>query len=238
MKNQYFGDINDYRKYGLLRVLSSDRKIKTAVCWMLTVNDGGTDGRFTEYLERPNRWRSYDPGLFDALHEIIIKREKRDVREAARAGLIERASYYSTELTDDNRNDYFLQFQKKITPSHLIFFDPDNGFEVGSVRKGKAGSRKYLFWDEVSRFFSTGASLLVYQHFPRIERKKFLTLKAKQIFAATKSQLIYAFETTRVAFFLIPQEHHLRSFRVSIEKVTDTWGDEFSIQEFHRTKAH
>jgi len=33
MKNQYFGDINDYRKYGLLRTLTGGQ-IKTAVCWM------------------------------------------------------------------------------------------------------------------------------------------------------------------------------------------------------------
>ena len=39
MKNQYFGDINDYRKYGLLRILSTYGPIKTAVCWMLTPDD-------------------------------------------------------------------------------------------------------------------------------------------------------------------------------------------------------
>ena len=34
MKNQYFGDINDYVKYGLLRVFSATHRV--AVCWMLT----------------------------------------------------------------------------------------------------------------------------------------------------------------------------------------------------------
>lgn len=33
MKNQYFGDINDYRKYGLLRVLQSTGS-KLLVAWM------------------------------------------------------------------------------------------------------------------------------------------------------------------------------------------------------------
>ncbi|HUW95833.1 MAG TPA: hypothetical protein VMW58_08590 [Anaerolineae bacterium] len=36
MKNQYFGDINDYRKYGLLRILTNLGEIKTAVCWVRT----------------------------------------------------------------------------------------------------------------------------------------------------------------------------------------------------------
>jgi hypothetical protein len=35
VKNQYFGDVNDYRKYGLLRVLTNGGEIKTFVCWML-----------------------------------------------------------------------------------------------------------------------------------------------------------------------------------------------------------
>ena len=35
MKNQYFGDINDYRKYGLLRILTNGGEVDTAVCWML-----------------------------------------------------------------------------------------------------------------------------------------------------------------------------------------------------------
>ena len=39
MKNQYFGDINDYRRNGLLRVVTSRRALETAVCWMLSPED-------------------------------------------------------------------------------------------------------------------------------------------------------------------------------------------------------
>jgi len=35
MKNQYFGDINDYRKYGLLRCFA-EAGLNIGVCWMLT----------------------------------------------------------------------------------------------------------------------------------------------------------------------------------------------------------
>ena len=44
MKNQYFGDINDYRKYELLRILTNGGGIKTAVCWMLTREDESVNG--------------------------------------------------------------------------------------------------------------------------------------------------------------------------------------------------
>lgn len=37
MKHQYVGDINDYRKYTLLRLLSSGGTNRIGVCWMLTL---------------------------------------------------------------------------------------------------------------------------------------------------------------------------------------------------------
>ena len=56
MKNQYIGDIGDYGKYGLLRFMAN-RGIKIGVNWYLTENGGSSDGRFTDYLNRPEaRW--------------------------------------------------------------------------------------------------------------------------------------------------------------------------------------
>lgn len=55
MKNQYFGDINDYHKYGLLRLLGGGGELATAVCWMLTPDDGRSDGGHTGYLHAPEK---------------------------------------------------------------------------------------------------------------------------------------------------------------------------------------
>ncbi len=44
MKNQYFGDINDYRKYGLLRSVLAASRMSLFVAWMLTEDDGSSDG--------------------------------------------------------------------------------------------------------------------------------------------------------------------------------------------------
>ena len=52
MKNQYVGDIGDYGKYGLLRFLAG-RGIKIGVNWYLTKDDESSDGKFTDYLKRP-----------------------------------------------------------------------------------------------------------------------------------------------------------------------------------------
>ncbi|MDO8501594.1 MAG: hypothetical protein Q7S20_07100 [Gemmatimonadaceae bacterium] len=50
MKHQYFGDVNDYRKYGLLRILQQASGLRLGVCWMLTPDDTRTDGKFVAYL--------------------------------------------------------------------------------------------------------------------------------------------------------------------------------------------
>jgi hypothetical protein len=43
VKVQYFGDVNDYRKFALLRLLAD--KFKIGVCWMLTEADGSGRGQ-------------------------------------------------------------------------------------------------------------------------------------------------------------------------------------------------
>ena len=55
MKNQYFGDINDYRKYGLIRALQAEAQLRALVAWMLTPNDGRRDGGLRSYLREPGR---------------------------------------------------------------------------------------------------------------------------------------------------------------------------------------
>src|SRR3954464_1849408 len=73
MKNQYFGDVNDYRKYGLLRSLVLADGLRIGVCWMLTPDDHRPDGEKTKYLNpRSERnWRSLDPILYEFLQRKV-----------------------------------------------------------------------------------------------------------------------------------------------------------------------
>ena len=66
MKNQYFGDVNDYRKYGLLRLLAH-AGLKIGVCWMLT-EDGrkgarkrnGEQRRYLGEGKQQGHWQDLD----------------------------------------------------------------------------------------------------------------------------------------------------------------------------------
>ena len=80
MKNQYFGDINDYKKYSLLRLLGGQGQIKTAICWVLTEDDNRTDGSKIKYLEQPDKWHlassrpSQSPYALDSSRESSERR--------------------------------------------------------------------------------------------------------------------------------------------------------------------
>ena len=77
MKNQWFGDINDYYKYGFLRLIGKYTNLKIGICWMLTANDGRKPN--TSYLTRPEIWRQHDPELYDFLRHHVIERSESDV---------------------------------------------------------------------------------------------------------------------------------------------------------------
>ncbi len=79
MKNQYFGDINDFKKYGILRALSDGGKIKIGVCWMLTPDNDKNEGKFISYIDKPNKWRKFDPALFDSLSYALKSLKNRNV---------------------------------------------------------------------------------------------------------------------------------------------------------------
>lgn len=234
MKNQYFGDVNDYRKYGLLRTLADEGKVKIGICWMLTDADATRHGGKTEYLKQSYKWRRYDPDLFDRL-ENCINRGARKVIEAERLGLISGAIYFKGQLktTQGERLHYFVKMFEEFTKIDLIFFDPDNGIEVPSVKLGYKKSSKYLFWREVCGAFAADHSVLIYQHFRREKRAAFIARMADEIQEHTGAKEVHALRTAHVVFFLAPQARHQGILRKLIGKVEQTWSGE--IQVFVRT---
>lgn len=231
MKNQYFGDINDYRKYGLLRLLSGGGEITTAVCWMLTPDDGRTDGRLIKYLEQPEKWRHLDPRLFDHLTELVLDQSRRDVRGIETPAILPACRFAPGLLADDAeaRAKYFETFMDIAKDCDLVFFDPDNGIEVRSKPYGRKDSSKYVYWPELIASFSAGHSLLIYQHFPRIKRERFIETKARELARKTEAREVYSFRTPNVLFVLAPQERHRESFRKRSRKVARVWASQIRV---------
>lgn len=230
MKNQYFGDINDYKKYGLLRILSNEAAIKIGVCWMLTDVDKKNDGKFIDYLNKPAQWRIFDPPLFDSLKNCFTKPQNRNILLAQTSNIIPSAVFYNNLLSDNSleRQHYFNQFLSDAAACQLIFFDPDNGLETKSKPYGKKGSHKYLYWHEILSTFKAGHSILFYQHFPRTKRAEFISEMAKDLSSRSGSEVI-SFRTSNVVFMLISQRHHLSYFQHRSDVVSKTWSSKIEI---------
>ncbi len=226
MKHQYFGDIFDYIKYGLLRQLNCYGKVSTSVCWMLTENDDRRDGRRVNFLQEPEAWRAFDPLVFDCLRTAVVDRKERNIRAVEESGLLPNTSFYSPWLTDgsDERRRYFDNFLDFSRESELVFFDPDNGLEIKSVKYGRKGASRYLFLREVCQSFSAGHSLLVYQHIPPKPRDPFIRDLTSSLIRETGSELVYVFRTQRVAFLLVPQSDQVGRFAEAASGVETKWG--------------
>lgn len=225
MKNQYFGDFNDYIKYSLIRNLSGEGDLRTSICWLLTYDEETTDGNKRKYLEQSNMWRAYDPVVFDFLSMTLEKRIKRNTQLVEKSSLLPNIEFFNDLIEDDaeKRELFFQRFSQLSHASDLIFFDPDNGLEIKSVQKGKRNSSKYVFWDEVRTFYEKGHSIMIYQHFPRQKRNKYIENvieKADQILSPGN---IITYSTPYVLFLLLIQLKHDNKLMINSKKIARSW---------------
>lgn len=228
MKEQYVGDISDYRKYALLRAFAAGGENRIGVCWMLTAPDGRTDGGKLAYLRQPERHRAFDPELFDVLAHVAAEPDRRRLESIEANDAVPGATYFNMLLSDDARDRaaYMAACQAALTATELIFFDPDNGLEV-ALRKGRKGSSKFLYLDEVAAFYGAGKSLLIYQHFPRIEREAFIGECAVRLRAVAPDAALWAFRTAHVVFLLMLHPLSPPSLAKAVRAACNCWPSDF-----------
>lgn len=215
MKNQYFGDKHDFRKYGLLRALITNTNLRLGICWMLTSNDTGNDGNFRDYLDNQNN-RQFDPILFNWLNENVnIQNRRVELLEGTEL-LGPNTVFYSPLLTDDinDRIQYMNKANDEFLHCDLVFFDPDNGMEVQSKPIGRRNSNKYLYWQEATNFYFNKKSLLIYQHFPRRNRNEFINECVNAVHNYMPRSCVHTFKTQNVLFILVC--HPLQADKIQI----------------------
>ncbi|UJA20472.1 hypothetical protein HJD18_09810 [Thermoleophilia bacterium SCSIO 60948] len=136
MKDQYVSDVNDYLKYGLLRAIvrGTPSKRTLYVCWMLTEDDQGPDGRKLGYLDDPEKFRGNDPVLFDELVRLV-RQDQRSVRSIADSPVLPAGTVFHSDIIRDDfegRSSNLRSMLERRPSKPIVFFDPDNGIEVES----------------------------------------------------------------------------------------------------------
>lgn len=169
MQNRYAGDIGDYVKLALLRQLAVKKTL--GVAWYLHPDEGhNDDGKHTNYLLDPARWRNLDPDLFDALQCVV--RNGRSVRAIWDTAVLQGRSsdeiLNSAEIPwrgrDQWRAEWFERTCSNLAEASIIFADPDNGLvDDAPSRRGKKGFGKQMPISE-AKALSEGRMAIVYHH--------------------------------------------------------------------------
>lgn len=132
MKVQYFGDVNDYRKFALLQLLADIGKFKLGVCWMLTEPDNSKQGGNRKYLEEPAEWCGYDPTLFEVLAKASASPQLSNLQRIEADGIVHGATFFNEFVPDDGtkRGSFHTRCLNALAGRDLVFFDPDNGLDI------------------------------------------------------------------------------------------------------------
>jgi len=171
MQNRYVGDIGDYVKLAILRKLARDRKLGVA-WWLFPDENHNGDGGHREYMERPEQWKRYDPGLFDAL-VLINNRKSRDVRAIEDASLLPNAVFARDKVPCDvrpfaqrpeARQEWLSGMRARFKDCDVLFLDPDNGVAPPGLKPTLQRAGKSVFAEDITALTQNDRPMIVYHH--------------------------------------------------------------------------
>lgn len=219
MQDLYIGDIGDYGKYGLLRAVTA-AGFRLGVNWYQVVPKGPgkqDDGKYTQYLEKPEDYRAYDPALFDCLAELVPHRRTIEALEKSR---LFPALFFGEPLIRAARPHWHQRALECTAGANLVFLDPDNGLETANMHRRHSAKEKHTTWQEVKDYYDRGQSVILYQHRPQMTKKAACiqgVLDFQNSFLKADHTLLleYPRYTNRYYFFFTHQAH-----RAALEETT------------------
>lgn len=233
MKDQYIADIGDYGKFALLKSFA-DNGIRIGINWYHTENDGGSDGKFIQYLDNKDNLRQLCPEVFDTLKAISMR--NRTIRGFERTNLLQSAVYYnrimdfSGSVSEKNRQrrTWMDSACDKLSTTELIFLDPDNGLLMRKSRTSH-GKEKYVLPEEVEQFYEHH-NVVYYCHKGRRKPEEWEKYKAAMLYrlpGAIPFVLTYHKGTQRSYVFLIHPKCEDRYSKI-ICNFVDKWDGIFT----------
>ena len=241
MQHRYFGDVGDYGKYGLLRVLcglTESPRLRLGVVWYLYPDESHNgDGKHLGYL-RDSRYRVCDETLYDSLRAKLLDDGGNLLAKARHLGslggemLPNDTLYYpeplffpsklSTGARRDARKKWFSGALEQTREADLVFLDPDNGIECASVSRLSRKGPKYVYWDDLKAFVDRGQSLVVYHHLNRsalhAEQVKRLLEEMRRRFPECEPFATTFRRGSGRAYFILPSTNHRLLLRERLDR--------------------
>lgn len=170
MQDRYTGDIGDFVKLALLRVLKPGRTLGVA-WWLYPDETHNGDGRHVSYLQQPAKWRDLDPHLFEGLARIV-ESGARKVSALHGASLLADTIFYDRVIPDGatpalrraNREEWFGDLKNHLSSCDLVFLDPDNGLKAAGFSLGARAAGKSVGLAQLAGLSCPGRTLIVYHH--------------------------------------------------------------------------
>ena len=216
---------------------------------------GKGDGKFIDYLCHPTAKErnliECDPFLHDKLHKIVIdEKDRRVVRvQEKESGILptdtlyhdQSLSYEPRETGDSRkhrREEWLNSALAATAKADVVFVDPDNGIAIpdnGEANQATGITKvdpyskngpKYVFMEDLNRFYCNGKSLVIYQHLTRQgkapEQIARLSEKLQESLKLPCLPLaLWYHRGTARAYFIVAQEQH----RAVLEKRLNSFKD-------------
>jgi hypothetical protein len=190
MQHRYFGDVGDFGKYGLLRILAGldgEQLLRLGVVWYLYPDEAhNADGKYVHYLQKNDpAFRDCDKELYDKLRALLFDafgrliEANRHLSNAEKSRILpETTVFFSEPLAYPKellikarlalRNRWLADALTKTACADMVFLDPDNGIECASVKRTAKKGPKYAYWSDIDAFVERGQSVVIYHHLSRI----------------------------------------------------------------------
>jgi len=191
MKNRFYGDVNDYIKYGILDILAKEYK-SIGINWYLTDDQHGGkgDGKIDLHITKEKDWRGYNPKIYDKLKNRL-QLDQRNIKYCGEDKVFNFKHEFVEQLPDNAlrsdyanlRNEWHARARRHLSKCDLVFFDPDIGV-IDQLSKSVEKNSEYCLAKEIVDYDWCDWLVVV---FPK-HAKRYSTLKANPIVIRAEQQ--------------------------------------------------
>jgi hypothetical protein len=172
VQDRYAGDIGDFSKFALARILAKLIGGKTGLIWYRFPDEvHNNDGRHINYLSRPE-WIEADTHLVQSLQAVVSSGDRSIKALEQQLILPDSTTYVDTTAYSEgdptwSRSVWFQAASEAVSGCDLIVVDPDNGIAGPNHAPNGPKGGKHITLDEIKSLAKSHRCLVIYHHFDR-----------------------------------------------------------------------